>query len=175
MDIKIKLFLLLVSGSLHSFAQSGKIIGWLNLQDFENKKTVTENTFVILTSKTITDSVKIDNDLSFKFEHLPSDTFHLSISPRSYPYNSTYILYLKTGETENINLEYSSTCPYDKSKDGMCPICKKKDEVIPIRYGLLSFKIDKNKKTDKRKYKPGGCIIMDCQPNWFCERDQKSF
>lgn len=175
MENKIRLFLLFVCISLHSFSQTGKIIGWLNLQDSENKKKVIENTFVILTSKTFTDTLKIKDDLSFRFDSLKSDTFLLSISPHSYPYNSRYIIHLKDEETQNVNIPYSSTCPYDKSKDGICPVCKKKDEVIPIRYGLIAVKIAKNKKPNKRKYKPGGCMIMDCQPNWFCERDQKDF
>jgi hypothetical protein len=176
MSIKITLFLLLVSSSLFGFAQAGKIVGWLNLQDFENKKIVIEKTFVVLTSRSITDSAKIANDLSFSFERLPSDTFNISITPHPYPpFSGSYTIHLAAGETKNINIPYSSTCPYDKSKDGICPICKKNDEVIPIRYGLLADKIDKNKKPNKRKYKPGGCMIMDCQPNWFCERDQKDF
>ena len=175
MNNKIKLILFFVGNSLSGFSQTGKITGKLNLQDLENKKTVIENTFAIINSKTISDSIKIDKDLSFKFENLPADSFKLSISPPSHPYDNRYIIDLKAGETENINVPYWSICPYEKTKDGICPICKKKDEVIPIRYGLLTSKIEKNKKPSKRKYYPGGCLVFDCQASWFCERDQKEF
>ncbi len=175
MKNKIKFLLFLIGSSLFGYSQTGKISGKLNLQDIENRSTVIENTFAILKSKTISDSVKIDSDLSFKFENLPSDTFLVSFSRRSYPYNERYIVYLKDGDAENINVSYTSICPYEKTKDGICPVCKRKDEVIPIRYGLLAVKIEKDKKPSKRKYFPGGCVVSDCQASWFCERDQKEF
>ncbi len=175
MNKRNKILFLLIGCSVYGYSQTGKITGKLNLQDIENKNAVITNTFAILKSKTICDSVKIDENLSFKFESLPSDTFTISFSQPSYPYSGRYIVNLNDGEIENLNVPYSSTCPYEKTKDGICPVCKKKDEVIPIRYGLLAVKIEKNKKPSKRKYKPGGCIVMDCQPSWFCERDQKDF
>jgi hypothetical protein len=175
MNTKIKILLFLIGYSLNGYSQTGKITGKLNLQDLENKDWVIKNTFVILKSKTITDSIKMDKDLSFKFESLPSDTFYISFSRRSYPYDIRYVIHLENSEIKKINIDYSSTCPYDKSKDGICPICKQKDEVIPISYGLLFVKVEKDKKPSKRKYYPGGCVVSDCQASWFCERDQIKF
>ena len=175
MNNKISILLILLGNCMLGFAQTGKIDGRMNLRDLENKNIVIETTFVILKSKTISDSAKLDKDLSFKFENLPSDTFLVSFSRRSYPYSGEYIFYLKDGETRKLDVPYSSTCPFDKIKDGICPVCKKTDEVIPIRYGLITTKIGKDKKPSKRKYKSGGCMISDCQASWFCERDQKEF
>ena len=104
MNIKIKLAIFFLGNSLFGFSQTGKITGMLNLQDIENKNIVIENTFVIIKSETISDSIKLDKYLSFKFENLPADSFKLSISPPSHPYDNRYIIHLKAGETENINI-----------------------------------------------------------------------
>ena len=168
------LFLFLISFSF-GHSQTGKITGKVNLLDRENKSLLLDSTYVILTSKNIYDSTKLDVDFSFHFDNLLSDTFYISFSRRSYPYDSRYVIYLRNSENEKVNIDYSSTCPYDKIKDGVCPICKMKDEVIPIHYGLITSKIEKDKKPSKRKYYPGGCVISDCQANWYCERDKKEF
>lgn len=83
-------------------------------------------------------------------------------------------------------------CPYEKTKNNRCPVCKKKDRVIPIIYGLIGEITYSNENPNiietngikiisdspiikKKRYKIGGCIISDCQPSWFCERDEKKF
>ena len=175
MNIKFRLLLIFLMSFSYGQSQTGKITGQLNLLDSENKDFVLHNTYIILTSKNIRDSVKLDDDFSFRFNNLPADTFYISFSQRSYPYDTRYLVYISDAENEKVNIDYSSTCPYDKTKDGICPVCKKKDEVIPIRYGLLTTKIEKDKKQGKRKYYPGGCIIFDCQASWYCERDKKEF
>jgi hypothetical protein len=175
MSIKFRLLILFLMSFSYGHSQTGKISGRLNLLDSENKEFVLNNTYIILTSKNIRDSVKLDNDFSFHFNNLPADTFYISFSRRSYPYDTRYVIYLYDAENEKVNIDYSSICPYDKTKDGVCPICKKKDEVIPIRYGLITTKIEKDKKPSKRKYYPGGCMIFDCQASWYCERDKKEF
>jgi hypothetical protein len=159
----------------YGHSQTGKITGKLNLIDSENKDFVLDNTYIILTSKNIRDSVKLDNDFSFRFNNLPTDTFYISFSRRSYPHNNSYVIYISDAENRKVDIDYLSTCPYDKTKNGICPVCKKKDEVIPIRYGLLITKIEKDKKPSKREYYPGGCMIFDCQASWYCERDKKEF
>jgi hypothetical protein len=84
-------------------------------------------------------------------------------------------------------------CPYQSKQNKVCPICKKSDAAIPIVYGLIAnvkYK-DKDgnsitanglritsedlKKKQKEKYISGGCVIKECQPYWFCERDEKEF
>ncbi len=175
MSKKVKLLLFFLMSFSLSHSQTGKITGKLNLLDFENKDFVLNYVYIILTSKNIKDSVKLNEDFSFHFNNLPSDTFYISFSRRSYPDDNRYMIYLHNSDYEKVNIDYSSTCPYDKTKDGVCPICKRKDEVIPILYGLISSKIKKDKKPGKRKYYPGGCLIFDCQASWYCEIDKKEF
>ncbi len=188
MKIKILLCFLLIS--LASFAQSGKLTGRLILKDKENYKNVSENTFVILKTKNRIDSVKIDHNLSFAFNRLGTDTLKLFISPRTFPINTYYRFFLKENEIRNVEIPYSSVCPYDKNKGNFCPVCKKNDQVIPIVYGLIAkieFR-DKNgnltdrngkiiSKAEEEKVisKRGGCVITDCQPNWFCQLDNIDF
>lgn len=175
MNKKTWFILFFLTSFLLGHSQSGNIAGKLNLLDMENKDEVLKNVCIILTSKSFKDSVKLNDDFSFHFTNLPADTFYISFSRRSYPYDSRYMIYLNDKENEKVNIDYSSTCPFDKTKDGVCPICKRTDEVIPIHYGLIISKIQKGKKPAKRKYYPGGCVILDCQASWYCERDKKKF
>lgn len=174
MNIKkhITFFLVLLNILIGHSQNNGKINGKLLLTDIENKELVIKNTYIILKSKTKTDSVKVDENLSFTFDNLKADSLKIYTKPRSYPVNIFYKLYLKDGETKNVEIPYSSVCPYEKNKTKICPICKKKDKVIPIIYGLQS---EPKRKKDKKKFKSGGCVVSDCQPNWFCERDKSEF
>ena len=171
---------------VHSFsasAQSRKLTGQVQLVDIENKDTVIAHTLVILTYKTFSDSVSLGSDLSFTFDHLPDDTFYISFSRPSYPYSTRFRFYPNDEADKKIIIPYQSTCPFDKTKNGICPVCKQQDEVIPIRYGLLAGKInkhqkqgnDKNQKPAKRTFYPGGCMVSPCQASWYCERDRKEF
>lgn len=182
------LFLLFITVSC--FSQTGKLTGKLLLKDSENYKKVSENTFVILKDGKRIDSVKVDGNLRFTFENLSTDTLKIFISPRSYPINRYYLICLKEKENHNIEIPYSSICTFEKDKGNVCPICHKNDKVLPIVYGLISKityrdkngnftdkkgKIISREESEKVKYKSGGCIVSDCQPNWFCERDQAEF
>jgi hypothetical protein len=188
MKEKIFLYFLLISFSC--FSQTGKLTGKLILKDVENYKKVSENTFIILKDGKRIDSVKVDDKLSFSFENLSTDTLRVFTSPRSYPINRCYLIYLKEHESKNIEIPYFSTCPYSKDKNNTCPVCNKNDKVLPIVYGLiakLTYKDKNGNPTDKNgniiskeegekiKYIEGGCVTMDCQPNWFCQRDQLNF
>lgn len=176
--------------SLIGFSQNGKLTGKLILKDVENYKSVSENTFVILKAGKRIDSVKVNHDLSFVFNNLGTDTLRIFISPRTYLTNIIYNLCLKENEIKHIEIPYASVCPYSEGKGNICPVCKKNDKVIPIVYGF-TMKIkyrdkngnltDKNGKIiskeedEKVTSKQGGCVITDCQPNWFCQLDNIDF
>ncbi|KAF2517035.1 hypothetical protein [Flavobacterium foetidum] len=188
--MKEKLLFCFLFISFFCFSQNGKLTGKLILKDTENYKSVSENTFVILKTKKRFDSVKVDHNLSFVFNNLGTDTLRLFISPRPFPTNTIYILNLKENETKDIGISYWSVCPYDKSKGNVCPICKKNDQVIPIVYGLSvtsDYSDKKGNLTDKNgniiskeenkkiTHKQGGCVVSECQPNWFCQLDKLDF
>ena len=176
--------------SISCFSQTVKLTGKLILKDTENYSKVFENTFIILKTSIKADSVKLDSDLRFSFENVKVEKVNIFISPRSYPTNTYYVLNLKQNETNHIEIPYSSVCPFGKNKSNLCTVCGKNDKVLPIVYGLIarvSYRdkngnpTDKNGKiiskeeSEKVKYKSGGCVVSDCQPNWFCERDQTEF
>jgi hypothetical protein len=181
--MKNKLLLLLILTCFRMFAQTGEIHGKLVLQDVENIESVRNNTWVILKTQIRTDSVKVDKDLNFVFKDVKADTVRIYIKPRTYPIDRSYRIYFNGKESKKLELEYSSTCPFGKKENNSCPVCKKKDKVIPIRYGLMAeirnkkgeLVDGKGNKIVEKKYKSGGCVISDCQPNWFCERDEKDF
>lgn len=74
-----------------------------------------------------------------------------------------------------LNVQFPPECFYNKNvKQKICPLCKKKDKVIPILYGLTvpktgvpTFKYG--------EYEPAGCEISDCDPTWYCKRDNLRF
>jgi hypothetical protein len=158
-----------------SFAQTSKIEGKLVLSNDQYSREVKDNTYVILKSKSINDSVKVGKHLEFVIENLRADTIRLHVSPRTYPTEQTFTVRIKDGETAILNLPYSPVCPYKIEKTA-CPKCLKVDNVIPISYGFLVQIIDKkNKNKQTPKSHSGGCVVRECQPNWYCEKDSLEF
>ncbi len=147
----------------------GKII----LKNPSYKELVLKNTKIFLKtdfhSDIKIDSTTIDKNLSFSFENIVRDSVSLSIEPRSYPINTSYILKLKNKKVVNLKIEYNPVCEYSKT-DSICPKCKKIDKVVPIAYGLIFLK-----KSNADKVKLGDCVISDCDPHWHCKRDDLDF
>lgn len=189
MKEKILLYFLLISFSC--FSQTGKLNGKLILKDVENFKKVSENTYIILKTSIKTDSIKVDSDLRFVFDDVKAEKkIKIFFSPRTYPSNTCYVMDLKENEVKNIEIPYTSTCPYSKDRNNVCPICSKNDEVLPIVYGFtagINYRdkdgnpTDKNGKiiskeeSEKVKSISGGCVVSDCRPIWFCQRDKLNF
>ena len=176
--MKPKIIILLLLNVFIGFSQVGKVSGKLILEDLENRKSVIEKTYVILKIGVEKDSVKVDENLSFSFENLKTGDYQIWISPRNFTFDTFYKFHLEETKPENFELKYASTCQFGKSK--VCPICKRKNKVIPICYGLGAEigKLDKKGNwipSKKKKCQAGGCIVTDCQPKWYCERDKKSF
>ena len=181
--MKSNILLIVMLLGFKVFSQTGEIKGKLLLQDTENIESVLSNTYIILKTKTGTDSVRLNKDLNFKFQNVGADTVRIYIRPRNYPFDSGYKFYFNGKSTKKIKLTYTSACPFGKRENNICPVCKNKDKVISIRYGLIAEIRDKKRnlvdgkgnKLKEEKYKSGGCIVSDCQPNWYCERDKKEF
>ncbi len=173
----MKTVLLILLFNVACFAQSS-INGTLVLNDPADHDFVVANTWVVLEQGTRTDSTRIDNNLHFVFKDVTAERPKLKITPRHYPVDTGYSLTnLKEGENK-IEINYSPTCPFGKTGN-VCPVCHKSDDVIPISYGLLVTIEKKESQPDastaKRTYKPGGCVVSDCQPQWHCEHDDKDF
>lgn len=153
-------------------AQTAVIKGKLVLRNSGDEKFLADTILVTLKSASQKDSAIVDKNLAFTFDNVVSDTVVLSIRPRSYPSNVRYRIVVDERKTENLELEYSPVCEYKRSEsDKRCPTCHKRNKVIPVVYGLVIF----TKKRAAKKYYGGGCVVRDCQPNWFCQRDATQF
>jgi hypothetical protein len=173
--------LLLTFGFLFCSAQTVKVNGKLLLQNEDDRSLVIEKTKVVLEQNGIEQITKVNDSLEFYFEINGLDKIQITITPkgvgrvsgRFYKFKNTE---LRKNNTISIKIPYSLTCKYDKSKDNKtCPICKKEDEVTPISYGLGAETTKKGEEKKEEKFKPGGCVVTDCDPNWFCKRDNLEF
>ncbi len=75
--------------------------------------------------------------------------------------------------SQNITHDTIEEMNIDDKNEKTCPVCQKHDEVIPIIYGEPRKRLFKD--SLKGKVRLGGCVISDCDPNWFCKRDEKEF
>ncbi len=174
--------------SIFCNAQNGKIVGKLIVKNSEEKEYLPKNIYAFLKSKKINDSILLNENFEFQFENLKADTINLSFSVRNYPTNKYYIIRLNENQIYKADIWICPICPYKNSEEKYeCPKCGKKDKVIPIVYGLISnvyFVNKKGQKTDKngkiikkkeKEYYAGGCVVSECQPNWYCGRDKTEF
>jgi len=198
MKKKLSLILFLF-GFIFCFSQNGRIDGKLILEVEEDYELVAEKTKVILTIGNEEKTLTVDKNLEFSFTNLKSDSIRIRTEPHKIGLNIIISGFLEANEHANINIPYSLTCKYNKSKNNKtCPICKKDDQTIPISYGLtkrindeevkkyksneLIVRIDstsngfikKNWSKKKESYS-GGCVITGCDPNWYCKRDDYKF
>ena len=176
----INILILTISFAFCS-AQTIKIEGKLILQNEDDRCSVTEKTQVVLEQNGIKQSTFVNNKLEFFFEINGFDKMKITTIPRGignvtgYVYDFSNIESRKS-DTIQIEIPYSLTCKYDKSKNiKTCPICNKVDKVIPIVYGLIVDVVKKGEEAKKKAYKSGGCVITGCDPNWYCERDKYEF
>jgi hypothetical protein len=125
----------------------------------------------------ITDTLVID---SIKEDSI---TFMIRCFVGSSPYSKRFNLTLENiklirNNTTHITVTFPLDCAYNKhALNNICPKCKKNDRVGPILYGLLIPIFGENGtiKPFPKNYESGGCIISDCDPSWYCQRDKLRF
>lgn len=157
-------------------AQNGVIKGKLIAEIPEEAELISKKTKVILEINGTKKYATLDENLNFSFNNVASDTILIRTEPKSITRNRIITGFLKPNETVEIEIPYSLSCKYDKSKKNkLCPVCERKDEVIPIRYGLIVNNSKKDKGENTKEYKEGGCVITGCDPNWYCKRDEIEF
>jgi hypothetical protein len=174
--------IVLIMGSHLCISQTIRIEGKIVLGNENDKVLVIEKTKIILKQNGFEQIATVNNELGFSFEINSFEMIEITaipkgignISGRSYTFKN---IEMRESDTIKIDFPYSLTCKYDKSiENKTCPICKKQDEVIPISYGLISEESNKLLEgNNTNKYKSGGCVVSDCDPNWFCQRDKLDF
>ena len=86
-------------------------------------------------------------------------------------------IWVKQGQKLVLNFKINGPCLYDHSA-GYIPTCPKNhiDSIIPIIYGLVATTIEwgtKNKKKVKARY--AGCVVTDCDPQFYCKEHDIEF
>ena len=84
---------------------------------------------------------------------------------------------VKNGQNLVLIFAFNGPCLYDHPVNYI-PTCPKNhtDSIIPIVYGLIVTKGDtfvKNKKEMKAKY--AGCVVTDCDPQFYCKEHDIEF
>lgn len=86
-------------------------------------------------------------------------------------------IWVGQGQKLVLNFKINGPCLYDHPA-GYIPTCPKKhtDSIIPIIYGLVAEKIEwgtKKKKEIKARY--AGCVVTDCDPQFYCKEHDIEF
>ena len=111
----------------------------------------------------------------FKIDSVPPGRHLVSVVYVGYS-DTSFFVNVHTNQTTNVYLVLPKPCKYDKSENDMtCPKCNKRDKAIPIVYGELIFTDStKTREWFENNY-PGGCVVTECDPHWFCTRDKTKF
>lgn len=78
---------------------------------------------------------------------------------------------IKEGTPTTIELQLKECCSLGTGC--FCPVCGQQDKIIPVVYGKPSNKT--LQKANKGKVYLGGCIVTECDPNYYCRRDSTFF
>jgi len=116
-----------------------------------------------------------DIDGYFVIDGVPPGRHLLTVNYVGYSDTSLYVN-VAANQTTNIYLQLPKPCIYDKNEnDKTCPKCNKIDQVIPIVYGELVFPDTIETNEWFENIYSGGCIVTECDPNWYCKRDKTKF
>ncbi|MFP9112804.1 hypothetical protein ACLI1A_02610 [Flavobacterium sp. RHBU_3] len=179
---RLLFFILFLSVNL--FGQENCIKIKLNLTHNEDYTFTYENARLILTGNGRNDTLRPNRELEFNMENLTKGDYQFRIIPNNSLDRTTehyYKFHFDTPAQQKhpFEITYSPFCPYS-IENKTCPVCCTEKHVIPVRYGLIAVieKRDKNGNIindDKKKFKAGGCVVSDCDPQWYCEQDDVKF
>ena len=170
------LFCLASLSSCRTYSQKGEIKGKLITEIPEEKALIAYSIQVILKINDLEKTTVVDEHLNFFFQNLQSDSIQITTQPYTYLKNNRIIGFLKPDDTIHLKIPFTLTCKYEFSKENKtCPVCQKQDKVITIIYGLIAESNEEDIGKQDKTYKSGGCITTDCDPNWYCKRDNLEF
>lgn len=83
---------------------------------------------------------------------------------------------LSSGQKLVLNVQLSGKCLYDLA-DGVVPKCPANhtDQIIPITYGLIGFVNAEAEKQIDSTFHLGGCVVTDCDPQYYCKIHKVEF
>lgn len=120
-------------------------------------------------------AVATDINGYFKIDSVPAGRHKLMVFYVGYSDTSLYVDVV-ANKTTDLYIKVPKACRYDKSENNKtCPKCNKKDQVVPIVYGELVFTDTTGTNDWFEKNYSGGCMVTECDPNWYCKRDKTKF
>ncbi|GAA4425338.1 hypothetical protein GCM10023188_06170 [Pontibacter saemangeumensis] len=164
----MKTFIVLILSllSLSGYCQNGQVTGQIALQD-----SLMEYKYLrVLLQKgesTVNGAVP-DNSGHFVINDIPEGNYTLFIRQLGFRDAITDSVVVSDGETTTLNLPYPPPCrfTYEKGQKPKC-IGGHSDGIIPIVYGLPTKKT--MKKAEKGLVHLAGCIVTDCDPQYYCK------
>lgn len=161
------LFVLILSLlTLSAFCQNGQVTGQIALQEssmeFKYLKVVLQKG-----ESTIKGTIP-DSSGYFALKDVPTGSYTLVIRQLGFRDAVTDSLVVSDGATITLNLPYPPPCKfiYEKGQKPKC-IGGHTDGIIPIAYGLPTKKT--MKKAEKGLVHLAGCIVTDCDPQYYCK------
>ena len=166
--------LLTITSIIDSFGQ--ELNGTINFaKDYSGYKMVE----IIAKSLTRLDEkvyTKSDNSGHFNLKFYNGGHYQLSIKGPFEP-DTTFNIDVPQHEILGLTISYPpKICPYELTKlTGICPDGSHTDNVVPIIYGLIIPDKELMIKVQKNEVELAGCMVTDCDPNWFCKTHDRRF
>jgi hypothetical protein len=119
---------------------------------------------------------QFNKDNEARFENLSAKRAIIEIFSAIHLDDTTIQKSARLGNSFNLNdsitikyLTFPEDCDYNRHlADKKCPNCQRTETVVPIIYGLL-------RDFPPIDFQPGGCMVTNCDPSWFCKQDKISF
>jgi hypothetical protein len=156
---------LLILSSLVSFCQRGKINGRITKSDTLIE--FYELTVILKHGDSVLTGAVPDQNGNFTLKEIPDGYYKIVIKRMGYRDDTKDTIKVEKDTTINLTFGYPPPCVFTYVK-GHKPSCINghMDHIIPIKYGLPTTKT--MKKAKKGLVHLGGCMITDCDPQYYC-------
>lgn len=162
--MRIIIFTLLIFIHAIAFGQYGSIEG--KIIDKNNKKL----RGVIVRIMENKNSVLSNYDGNYSFDSIQAGEYTLMAMQIGVGDTIIKNVIVDTNTITRLNIKLSPFCEFDAHrKNKTCPKCGKRKYVVPIVYGLPIGDLD------EERYYYAGCLITNCDPNWYCKKDKIKF
>ena len=163
------LIYILLALTMNSFCQTGILKG-----SFRNGVDHTPSRFITVVlyqnDKLIT-GTNSDSTGHFEIKNISPGEYELEFS--FVGYQSYVIPGLQVFNDSTVYLQTNYPCPNSQNKSKkICPFGHS-DEIIPIVYGLPTQRT--LERAEKGRCELGGCMVTECDPQWYCKKHKISF
>jgi hypothetical protein len=128
----------------------------------------------LLTDTNSLPASKVNNTSKITYRDINAGNYKILISGQGKTPIIKDSINVKKGQQLVLNIKINGPCLFDHPANYI-PTCPKnhKDSIITIHYGLISSRGDEFKKDKKVRY--GGCVITECDPQFYCKQHEIEF